>query len=563
MTQKTLFTNKNANLKKAILRKKPIFKSYTVYQDFLLPKKVSDFIPKNHLAFLLDKIIESMDTSSIEQTYLGGGTSAYNPKMMLKVWILGFIYKIYTCRPLAKSLRENMPFIWISGNQTPDFHTLNNFRLRLKDDIKIIFKGVIHYALESGLIDGKEVFIDHSKTEANANRHKMVWRKQIEKSLVNIDKEIDDLFEHIDKLNEDEDKRFVGKDFPEQERDGFDDDKVKEIIEKLNRDLKKKKISPVQARDSKKKIRRFNQLLNRKAEYIKKKKNLGERNSFSRTDADAVAMMQKDKVSIKPGYNEGICTQKGFVLNYILSQNCADNVSFIPLMEGVKENLDKVPESAVSDAGYGNEENHLYLEKNKIQNFLKYNTYHKEKSKAWLDKKIRLKDFSYDDKKNQFACPNGKKMNFFENKEYITKTGYKQIISIYKCEIGACKYCRLKKKCLSEKNVSDTRTLQLSWQAERLKLQARQNLDSEIGKKLRKKRANEVESVFGDEKQNKNKRRFILRGLEKVNIEAGLYYLAHNIRKIQILLEKRLNKTFESIKNYIDMRKTYLELKTF
>ena len=62
--------------------------------------------------------------------------------------------------------------------------------------------------------------------------------------------------------------------------------------------------------------------------------------------------------------------------------------------------------------------------------------------------------------------------------------------------------------------------------------QARENLTSESGVALRKKRAVDVETVFGDIKQNMRFRRFHLRGLEKVNTEWGLVCIAHNMRKL-------------------------------
>ncbi len=65
-----------------------------------------------------------------------------------------------------------------------------------------------------------------------------------------------------------------------------------------------------------------------------------------------------------------------------------------------------------------------------------------------------------------------------------------------------------------------------------LKQQAKENLDSNKGKALRKISGTEIESVFGDGKLNKNKDRYLLRGLSKINIEAGLYYTSHNLRKI-------------------------------
>jgi hypothetical protein len=47
----------------------------------------------------------------------------------------------------------------------------------------------------------------------------------------------------------------------------------------------------------------------------------------------------------------------------------------------------------------------------------------------------------------------------------------------------------------------------------------------------RKKRVVDTEPVFANIKQNKHFRRFMLRGMQKVEIEWGLIALAHNLRK--------------------------------
>ena len=239
-------------------------------------------------------------------------------------------------------------------------------------------------------------------------------------------------------------------------------------------------------------------------------------------------MMMKDKLTIKPAYNEGIAVENGFVLNYSISDCCGDSVSFIPLMDGVIENTEKIPENTNSDSAYGNEENHSYLEEKKIGNFLKFNTYHKEKSKTWREKRIRFDDFLYHEKRDEFTCPNNVTLSFFEERNRKTKTEYVQKFKIYKVPENSCVGCPFKNKCTT----SNTRTLQVNWNAQRLKKQARENLNSDKGKELRKRRGNEVESVFGDQKLNKLKRRYHLRGMPKVKLEAGMYYVAHNIRKI-------------------------------
>ena len=504
-------------------KSKVAFKQYSQDQQFLLPKNINDFVGPGHIARLVSEIVDSMDIDFILETYKGGGTSSYNPRMMLKSWLLGFINRVYSCRLIAKNLRENLAFIWISGNQTPDFHTLNNFRLRLKDDIKKIFKQIILYGIEAGIIQGKDVFMDHTKTEANANKHKVVWKKQVEKQSVKIDIGLDELFKYIDMINEDEEKIFGNKDLPEQERNNFNHEKVKEIIKKINDNVKNEKITKGDGREQRKKVRRTKELLERKDSYKLKKKILNGRNSFSKTDPDAVAMMMKDKVTIRPAYNEGIAVENGFVLDYVISDNCGDCISFIPLMDGLIDNLGRVPENAHSDGAYGNEENMTYLEKNSIKNFLKYNTYYKEKKRTWKENN-RLDGLIYNKSKDEFTCPRGINLICVDEKIEKTKTGYERKVSIYKTQKGHCDKCPFHK--------SKAKTLQLSWKQERLKKEAKSNLDSVKGVELRKRRGNEVESVFGDQKLNKLKRRYHLRGLPKVKIEAGLYYAAHNLRRI-------------------------------
>ena len=447
---------------------------------------------------------------------------------------------------MAKALRENLPFIWISGNQTPDFRTLNNFRLRLKNEIKKVFREIVIYALERGIIEGNDVFVDHTKNEANANRHKVVWSKKVERQTKMIDEELERLFRHIDEINENEEKIFHDNDLPEQKRTGFDDEKVQEIIDKINDRVKDKKITREHGRQERKKIRRMKELLERKQLYSEKKKILGERKSYSKTDTDAVVMMMKDKLTIRPAYNEGICVENDFVLNYVISDSAADNISFIPLMDGVIDNLNKIPENANADGAYGNEENHGYLEEKGIGNFLKYNTYHKEKSASWREKKIKFEDFTYDENKDAFTCENGVKLLMNRQQEEVTKTGYTRKIKIYTPRKGSCKGCPFRARCTKSRD----RSLQVCWNAERLKQQAKENLDSEKGLELRKRRGNEVESVFGDEKLNKKKHRYHLRGTTKVNLEAGLYYISHNMRKIhKALTTKKTNRKQLSNKN--------------
>jgi len=161
--------------------------------------------------------------------------------------------------------------------------------------------------------------------------------------------------------------------------------------------------------------------------------------------------------------------------------------------------------------------------------------YRKEKSKKWKAEKLRFDDFIYDKEKDGFICKNNERLSLVDKFEEITKTGYIKTIKKYQAPEGVCINCPFRALCTKSK----ARTIELSWKGELLKQQARENLNSEKGKELRKRRGNEVESVFGDGKLNKNKFRYLLRGIAKVNIEAGLYYISHNLRKLNVFLIKK------------------------
>jgi len=77
-----------------------------------------------------------LDIAQIIDTYKGGGTSAYHPRMMLKVVLYGYLNNIYSSRKIEHSLADRISFMWLSGDQQPDHNTINRFRsCRLKEEM--------------------------------------------------------------------------------------------------------------------------------------------------------------------------------------------------------------------------------------------------------------------------------------------------------------------------------------------------------------------------------------------------------------------------------------------
>ena len=144
----------------------PVFKEYTMGQIVLLPRNLEEEIEANHLVRVVNASIEKMDLRVVYEQYKGGGTSSYHPKMLLKVLIYAYTQQIYSSRKIAKALRENIHFMWLSGNSQPDFRTINRFRgVVMKATIGEIFGAVLSLLMEGGYVKLENYFVDGTKLE--------------------------------------------------------------------------------------------------------------------------------------------------------------------------------------------------------------------------------------------------------------------------------------------------------------------------------------------------------------------------------------------------------------
>ncbi|GHT80164.1 hypothetical protein FACS1894130_10920 [Spirochaetia bacterium] len=124
-------------------------------------------------------------------------------------------------------------------------------------------------------------------------------------------------------------------------------------------------------------------------------------------------------------------------------------------------------------------------------------------------------------------CPNGKHLTFRETRKRRIDAGYPITIEKYECE--SCKYCRMKKLCT---RATGNRCIERNGNWLRLRAQARKTLEEEQYQILRKQRAVEVETVFGQIKGNQGFRRFLLRGTAKVSAEWGLFSLGYDLKQL-------------------------------
>jgi transposase len=510
--------------------KRQIYKPYEQNQAMLLPPSLEELIPETHIVRVVNRMIGEIDKKVLDKQYKGGGTSAYDPGMLLKVIVYAYTQRVFSSRRIAKEIRENINYMWLSGMNRPDHRTINRFRGKvMKAVIGEVFYGVIEQLMDQGYVNLESYFVDGTKIEANANRYTFVWRKSTEKNKTKLQEKVKQLLDEIDEIEAAEEEEYGDKDLEEMgEGKEIDVEKLKEAVRKINERLRQQPENK-ELKTAKKKLE--SDFIPRLEKYEKYEKVFKGRNSFCKTDTDATFMRMKEdhmlNGQLKPGYNIQMGTENQFIVGYSIHQRAGDTACLIPHLDQLKEQLGVLPKKIVADAGYGSEENYQYLEKEHLENYVKFNTFHKEQKRSWRKQRFRVENLEYDEKRDEYICPDHQRLVFKRETHKKTDLGYLSTLREYECQ--NCSGCLMKSECT---HAVGNRCIRVNHNLNQYRDQARTNLLSDQGRKLSVQRNVDVESVFGRLKYNWGFRRFLLRGKEKVNIEWGILSIAHNIAKL-------------------------------
>ncbi len=533
-----------------------------------MPTDLNSQIPLKHLVRVVNTSIEKMDLAPLMAQYKGGGASSYHPKMLLKVLVYAYTQQLYSSRKIAKALRENIYFMWLSGNQQPDFRTINRFRSGVvKDAIEDIFTSVLELLLDEGYVKLENYFLDGTKLEANANKYSWVWGKSTRRYKQKLQEKVKELIKQIEQENEAENVEYGDRDLEEMGSDEpLDSHKMEQKIRELNQRLKAKQgksqepqaelvkeanPSPAEEKPPKPERKHHKRgktglqkaqaalkkleedCLPRQKKYEDQERKLAGRNSYSKTDVDATFMRMKDDYmkngQLKPGYNLQMGTEGQFVVGFSVHQRPGDPGCLVPHLKGVKEKLGRLPKNVIADSAYGSEENYAYIDEEQVGNYLKYNTFGKEQRPRYKPNPFAADQLAYDPEKDELICPAGKRLTYRYTFHSKTDNGYRGERRCYEAE--DCHGCPLKEQCTKAKG---NRRVNMAFALKAWRLQASQNLTSDEGQKLRSQRGVEVESVFGRLKEDWGFRRFLLRGIEKVKTEFGLLCIAQNMAKLAV-----------------------------
>ena len=104
------------------------FKPYVKDQLMLLPNSIDDYVPESHLARLVNRVVEQLDTTDVENKYSALGQNTYHPRILIKLLFYGYAIGERSGRMIARRIETDTAYIYRAQMYNPDFRTINDFR---------------------------------------------------------------------------------------------------------------------------------------------------------------------------------------------------------------------------------------------------------------------------------------------------------------------------------------------------------------------------------------------------------------------------------------------------
>jgi transposase len=227
------------------------FRAWKIDDPLLLPPRVQDFVAEDHLArFVLSLVRDDLDLIEINGTYGSErGQPPFDPTMMTALLLYSYCCGIYSSRRISKACRERVDFMSIVALDAPDFRTVSEFRRRHLRALGGLFKQILQLCEKAGLVKLGHVALDGTKIQANASKHKAMSYERMEKRAAELEAEVAKWLSAAEAADVDED-RLYGRDKTGDEMPAWVADKKRraETIRKAKAELEEEAKAAAEAK---------------------------------------------------------------------------------------------------------------------------------------------------------------------------------------------------------------------------------------------------------------------------------------------------------------------------
>ncbi len=187
------------------------FRNCDLNQAYLLPPSLQDWLPEGHLARFVAEVVEALDLAAIYATYEAGdgrGLAAYHPRMMVRMLIYGYCRGVASSRRIERATYEDVAFRYLAADQHPDHDTIATFRQEHLVPLAQLFVQVLQLCQRAGLVKLGHVALDGTKIKANASKHKAMSYERMEKAEKELAAEVQSLLAEAARVDAEEDGKY-------------------------------------------------------------------------------------------------------------------------------------------------------------------------------------------------------------------------------------------------------------------------------------------------------------------------------------------------------------------
>jgi transposase len=353
------------------------FRAWKIDQPLLLPLSVQDFVAKDHLArFVLALIVDDLDLIEIMAAYSNEkGQPPFNPHMMTALLLYAYCRGIYSSRRIAQACRERVDFMIIIALDPPDFRTISNFRKRHLKALAGLFVQVLKLCEKVGLVKLGHVALDGTKIKANASKHKAMSYERMEKRAAELEAEVAKWLSSAEAADAGEDKLY-GRDKTGEEMPDWVADKkrraetiraAKAALEAEAKAAAEAKVKEEAAAEEKR------QAEGRKKPGPKAAPPSGEPDPKAQknfTDPESRIMKSKDGFVQAFNAQAAVDAEAQIIVAQAVTQDANDRRQLAPMTDAIETNLGRKPEQLSADSGYCSNANIEALETRGIDGYI-------------------------------------------------------------------------------------------------------------------------------------------------------------------------------------------------
>ena len=207
------------------MQKPKSFRPWQPEQTTLLPPSPREWLSEDHQVYFLLDLVDELDLSEIlipAQAKDPRGEKGFDPRMMTLLLLYAYCVGTVSSRKIERACYEDLAFRVLTGNQQPDHSRISEFRRRNLDALKDLFVQILRLCQKAGMVSLGHVALDGTKVQANASKRKAMSHERMLRAEKELEQEINALIRKAEILDAQDDRRYgkgkLGSELPDELR---------------------------------------------------------------------------------------------------------------------------------------------------------------------------------------------------------------------------------------------------------------------------------------------------------------------------------------------------------